>query len=242
MLKITFFLSAFLFLGWSASGQVVQEPKSYLALYQDQLLFFQELISGGLYADAPKNFDGFPFYNTRVFESGVLKINEVSYSEVPLLYDSQADWVITFHPIYNQKILIKSEKVDEFKLSDGSVFRNFKGNDSYNHHENGFYEVAFDREIKLLIKHYKVLKPVKELGQFTKEYIAYSDFFFWNKEQFESVSRKSQAIKLLGLDKKEVKQSFKGNSLDFKRNMEEYLARLVQLRVDSDQGFEGFVK
>lgn len=242
MLKIPFFFSAFLFLGWSASAQVVQEPKSYLTLYQDQLPFFQELISGGLYADAPKNYDGFPFYKTRVFELGILKINEVNYSEVPLLYDSQADWVITFHPVYNQKILIKSEKIDEFKLQDGSVFRNFKGNDSYSHHENGFYEVSFDGALKLLIKHYKVLKPVKELGDYTKEFVTNSDYFFWNEGQFEAVSRKSQAIKLLGLDKKEVKKSFKGNSPDFKRNMEEYLGKLVQLRVDSEQEFGGFVK
>jgi len=242
MLKITFFLSSLLFLGGEASAQVVQEPKSYLALYKDQLPYFQELISGGLYADAPKNFDGYPFFNTRQFESGVLKINQVSYSEVPLLYDIQADWVVTFHPIYNQKILIKSEKVDEFILGDGSVLRNYQGNDSYIHHKNGFYEVALDADIKLLVKHYKVLKPVKELGQYTKEFIEYSDYYFWYSGQFESVGRKSQAIKLLGLTKKEVKRSFRENSLDFKRNMEEYLSNLAKLRLDADLKFGGFVK
>ena len=242
MLKTTFFLSGLLFLGVAAFAQVVQEPKSYLALYQDQLPFFQELISGGLYADSPKNFDGYPFFNTRQFEPGVLKINQVSYTEVPLLYDIQADWVVTFHPIYNQKILIKSEKVDEFTLGDGSVLRNYQGNDSYIHHKNGFYEVALDADIKLLVKHYKVLKPVKELGQYTKEFVEYADYYYWYSGQFESVSRKSQAIKLLGLDKKEAKKSFKGNSLVFKRNREEYLSRLVQLRIDLDPKFGGFVK
>jgi hypothetical protein len=242
MLKITFFLSSLLFSGVAAFAQVVQEPKSYLALYQDQLPFFQELISGGLYADSPKNFDGYPFFNTRQFEPGVLKINQVSYTEVPLLYDIQADWVVTFHPIYNQKILIKSEKVDEFTLGDGSVLRNYQGNDSYIHHKNGFYEVALDADIKLLVKHYKVLKPVKELGQYTKEFVEYADYYYWYSGQFESVSRKSQAIKLLGLDKKEAKKSFRGNFLVFKRNREEYLSRLVQLRIDSDQKFGGFVK
>ncbi len=242
MLKIIFFFSGLLFLGGAANAQVVQEPKSYLSLYQEQLPFFQELISGGLYADSPRNFDGFPFYKTRVFEPGVLQINQVSYSEVPLLYDSQADYVVTFHPVHNQKILIKSEKVGEFRLSDGTVFRNFPGNESYIHHKNGFYEVSADKEVKLLIKHYKLLKPVKELGQYVKEYIPYSEYFLWHAGQFEPISRKSQAIKLLGLDKKAVKKQFRDNPIDFRRNTEAYFATLVELRLNSDQEFEGFVK
>lgn len=242
MLKITFFLSCFWIFGWPAEAQEVQVSDSYLTLYQKQLPFFQELISGGLYADSPRNFDGHPFFQTRVFGNGVLRINEVNYEEVPLLYDSQADWVVTFHPIHNQKILIKSEKVDQFQLQDGSEFRNFNGNASYAHHGNGFYKIVEDGKIKVLAKHYKVLKAVKELGDFTKEFVAYTDLFFWYAGEFESVSRKSQAIKLLGLDKKEAKQMLKASRLDFKRNMEQSLALLANLRTEGLDTFEGFAK
>jgi hypothetical protein len=242
MLKIGFFLSGLLIFGWSAKAQEVSASDSYLSLYQKQLPFFQELISGGLYADSPRNFDGHPFFETRVFGNGVLRINEVNYEGVPLLYDSQADWVVTFHPIHNQKILIKSEKVDEFELQDGSEFRNFKGNESYTHHSNGFYEIISDGEIKVLAKHHKELKPVKELGDYTKVFVAYEDLFYWYNGNFESVSRKSQAINLLGLDKKEAKQALKASGLDFKRNMEQSLAILANLRTKGSDTFEGFPK
>jgi hypothetical protein len=242
MLKISFFLSGLLIFGWSAKAQEVSASDSYLSLYQKQLPFFQELISGGLYADSPRNFDGHPFFETRVFGNGVLRINEVNYKEVPLLYDSQADWVITFHPIHNQKILIKSEKVDEFELQDGSEFRNFKGNETYTHHRNGFYEIISDGEIKVLAKHHKELKPVNELGDYTKVFVAYEDLFYWYNGKFESVSRKSQAINLLGLDKKEAKQALKASRLDFKRNMEQALAILANLRTKRSDTFEGFSK
>jgi hypothetical protein len=242
MLKISFFLSGLLIFGWSAKAQEIPEQESYLSLYQEQLPFFQELISGGLYAESPRNFDGHPFYQTRVFGNGVLRINEVNYEEVPLLYDSQADWVITFHPIHKQKILIKSEKVDQFELQDGAEFRNLKGNESYTHHRNGFYEIISDGEIKVLAKHYKELKPVKELGEFTKEFVTYKDLFFWFDGKFESVSRKSQAIKLLGLENKEAKKALKSNGLDFKRNMGQSLAILANLRDKSSDTFEGFSK
>jgi hypothetical protein len=242
MLKISFFLSGLLIFGWSAKAQEVSASDSYLSLYQKQLPFFQELISGGLYADSPRNFDGHPFFETRVFGNGVLRINEVNYKEVPLLYDSQGDWVITFHPIHNQKILIKSEKVEEFELQDGSEFRNFKGNESYTHHRNGFYEIIADGEIKVLAKHHKELKPVKELGDYTKVFVAYEDLFYWYNGKFELVNRKSQAINLLGLDKKEAKQALKASRLDFKRNMEQSLAILANLRTKRSDTFEGFSK
>jgi hypothetical protein len=242
MLKISFFLSVLLIFGWSANAQEVSASDSYLSLYQKQLPFFQELISGGLYADSPRYFDGHPFFQTRVFGNGVLRINEVSYEGVPLLYDSQADWVVTFQPIHNQKILIKSEKVKKFELQNGSEFRNFKGNESYTHHRNGFYEIILDGDIKVLIKHYKELKPVKELGEYTKEFVSYQDFFYWYDGRFESVSRKLQAINLLGLDKKVAKKSLKASRLDFKRNMEQSLAILANLRIKGSDTFEGFSK
>jgi len=242
MLKIAFFTSVLLFFGGSVLAQEFEGSESYLALYQKQLPFFQELISGGLYADSPRNFDGNPFYASRTFGNGILRINEVNYAGVPLLYDSQSDWVITFHPIHKQKILIKSEKVDQFELEDGSKFRNFKGNQSYTHHGNGFYQIISDGEIKVLAKHHKTLKPVKELGGFTKEFVAYTDLFYWFDGKFESVSRKSQAISLLGLEKKEAKQALKARRLEFKRDLETSLAVLAELRTQGPVTFEGFSK
>lgn len=242
MLKITFFISALLIFGWSAIAQENIGSDSYVATYHKQLPFFQELISGGLYADSPRNFDGHPFYKSRTFGNGTLRINEVNYEDVPLLYDSQSDWVVTFHPIHNQKILIKSEKVEQFELQDGSRFRNFAGNESYYHHGNGFYQVIADGEIKVLAKHFKDLKPAKELGDFVKEFVDHEDLFYWFDGKFESVGRKSQAISLLGLDKKEAKQALKTNRIDFKRDMEQALAVLASLRMNGTGTFEGFSK
>jgi hypothetical protein len=93
-----------------------------------------------------------------------------------------------------------------------------------------------------LIKHYKELKPVKELGEYTKEFVSYQDFFYWYDGRFESVSRKLQAINLLGLDKKVAKKSLKASRLDFKRNMEQSLAILANLRIKGSDTFEGFSK
>lgn len=240
MLKIKFLLILMAIIVWSASAQVERDQVAYQTLYEEQLPYFQELITGGLYADSPKYYEGHPFYKSRTFESGTLSINRIVYSEVPLLYDELEDWVVTFHPVYRQKILIKSEKVDQFTLGDGSLFRNFESNQSYARDRNGFYEVLYDQDIKLLAKRYKELKAIKEVGKYTREFEAYDDYFLYYQDQFRIIRKKKQAIAALGLSKKEVKKHLRGRSLYFRANKEEYLLELVKLREDSSIPFEGF--
>ncbi|WP_296705959.1 hypothetical protein, partial [Algoriphagus sp.] len=169
MLKIYFFTPFLLIFIWTAPSHA--QSQTFLALYKEQLPYFQELITGGQYAEAPLNYEGHPYFQTRVFEEGYLSINGIKYTEVQLLFDENADVLVTFHPIYKQKILIKPEKVEEFQLEGGSLFRRFQGNESFPKHGNGFYEVLRDGEIKVLLKHYKEAEPTKEIGKYTYRFV-----------------------------------------------------------------------
>lgn len=224
----------------SVYAQDKKEDTSYKVLYEQKLPYFQELITGGLYADSPRNYGGDPFFKTRIFETGTLSINNIVYTDVPLLYDNHADMVVTFHPIHKQKILIKPEKIDDFILEDGTVFRHFKTNSMYNHDNNGFYEVVVDYDIKVLAKHYKETEAVNELGNITREYVSYDDYFLFFDGKFELINKRKQAIALLGLDKKDVKKQLRSKDLSFKYRPREYLIELVKLQEASGKTFDGF--
>lgn len=240
MLKISFFTPFLLFFVITASS--FAQSQTYLSLYKEQLPYFQELITGGHYGEAPKNYDGDPYYLDRTFGEGSLSINRIKYTEVPLIYDENSDEVITFHPIYRQKILINSEKIEEFQLKDGSIFRKYVGNDSYLHDNNGFYRVESDGEIKVLKKYYKTKDPIKEVGKFTHRFEEFTDYFYWYEDDFVLVRKKKQAIKSLGLNKRDVKKYFKGKSLYFSTEKEKYILELVKLRESNSNTFNGFVE
>lgn len=176
-------------------------------MYKNQLPYFQELISGGQYADLPRNIDGDPYYKSRNFDYGVLKINGIDYQEVPLLYDSYKDYLVTFHPIFNQKILMKSEKIDEFVLFGEDQFQVFGENKGYPHHGNGFYRVLSDGDVKVLVKYYKELKVSKDMTTYLKHMVSYEDYFLWFEGDFVKINRKKEAIQALGLEKKAVKRA-----------------------------------
>ncbi|MDR7129354.1 hypothetical protein J2X69_001691 [Algoriphagus sp. 4150] len=240
MLKIYFFTPFLLF--FIVTANAFAQSQSYLTLYKEQLPYFQELITGGQYKEPPLNYEGDPYHLDRKFGEGTLSINKIRYTDVPLLYDAHADLVITFHPIYRQKILIKPEKIEEFQLIDGSIFRKFPGNKSYVPNRNGFYKVLQDGEIKVLMKHYKYTEPTREVGKYTHRFVGKSDYFYWHSDEFVLVRKKNQAIKSLGLSKREVRKHVKGKSLYFSMDKEKYILELVSLRESVADTFNGFVK
>jgi len=208
-------------------AQVAGENLAYLPEYQEALPYFQELITGGQYAEASRLIKGDPYFASRQFEKGSLSINGIVYPEVPLLYDSFRDQVVTFHPIFNQKILIKPEKIDGFVLSNGARFRFFPNTTSYLRDQNGIYQVLGEGAFLALAKRYKTTKATREMSQFDEEYLEKSDYFLWNSGTFYPVSSAKQAIEILGMDPKELKKEMRSRSLNFKQNPEALLQFLV---------------
>ncbi|SFU10132.1 hypothetical protein SAMN04489724_3966 [Algoriphagus locisalis] len=227
----------FLFQGLESFGQ----SQTFLSLYKDHLPYFQELITGAQYEDPPDNYIGHPYHKSPDFQDGVLRINGVSYTAVPLLYNENEDEVVTFHPIYQEKIRIKPGKIDEFAFEDGALFRRFSGNELYAQHKNGFYEVRSDGRIKVLVKNYKKKTVYREPGRVTYTFLETLDHFYWWDEDFVEVKNGKQAIKALGLNKKDVKKMAKLQKLDAKADLAEYMAALVTMIENTREDFKGFV-
>lgn len=227
MQKIIFFLFTAISFVSNGMAQVVGDNLAYLSEYKQQLPYFQELITGGQYAEASRLIQGDPYFASRQFEKGSLSINGIVYPEVPLLYDSYLDQLVTFHPIFNQKILIKPEKIDGFVLSNGSSFRFLTGNSSYSRNQNGFYEILGEGNFKAFAKRYKTTKALREMSRFDSVFAEKSDFFLWKNGEFFPVSSRNQVIEIIGLNPKDTKKELRAAGLNFKQSPENFLRYLV---------------
>ena len=228
MRRILFLVVSFFFLGFNtAHAQVAGADLPYLSSYKEEIRYFQELITGGQYAEPSSLIKGDPYHFSRQFEAGSLRINGITYPEVPLVYDVFRDQLVTFHPVFNQKILIKPEKIDAFTLSNGQRFRYLDGNASYTHHGNGIYEVLAQGEALALAKRYKTSKSIRELSRFDEEYVAKVDYFIWKEGFFYPVNSSKQAFAALGLTAKALKKELKSKGLQFGRSPEAFLQFLV---------------
>ena len=218
---------AFLLFVQQATAQVVGEDLPFLSAYQKELPYFQELITGGQYEAPSPRIKGVPYFTSRQFEEGTLRINGITYPQVPLIYDTYRDQLVTFHPIFNQKILIKPEKIDGFTLSEGQLFRFFEGNESFLHRGNGIYQVLGQGKAIALVKRYKTTRSLRDISRYSSEYVEKKDYFLWKDGAFFPVKKSSQAISALQLNIKELKKELKGKGLQFNKAPEAYLQYLV---------------
>jgi hypothetical protein len=235
MRKIIFFLLPIsFFVSTGLTAQVVGDNLAFLPEYREQLPYFQELITGGQYQEPSRLIEGDPYYFSRQFEKGSLTINGITYPEVPLLYDAFRDQVVTFHPVFNQKILIKPEKIDGFRLANGVQFKYFPGNESSFRDGNGIYEVLGEGEYSALAKRFKTTKPIREISKYDEMYIEKTDYFLWKDAEFFQVSKASRILAVLGLEKKQVRKELKDRRLNFKRNPETYLQYIISVDANNE--------
>lgn len=228
MRKIQFlFFCTFLFLPVLDFAQVVRADLPYLSAYREEIPYFQELITGGQYAEPSLFIKGDPYHISRQFERGTLRINGITYPDVPLLYDNYQDQLLTFHPIFNQKILIKPEKIDGFVLGNGDLFRFVEGNDGYLHHGNGIYQVLEENKAIALAKHFKSTKSLREMSRFSEVYLEKVDYFLFQDGIFYPIQKASDAYLALGLDQKKVKKEVKSKGLQFKKVPTAFLKFIV---------------
>jgi hypothetical protein len=228
MRKILFFLGLYLlFMSNVIFAQIAGENLPYIPAYKEQIAYFQELITGGQYAEPSPFIKGDPFHYSRQFERGSLRINGITYPDVPLLYDSFRDQLVTFHPIFNQKILIKPEKIDGFTLANGQQFRHFSGNEGYLRDGNGIYQVIGEGKAFALAKRIKTTKALRELSRFNEEYLEKVEFFIRKDGAFFPVKNAANAYLAMGLDSKILKKAVRSKGLSFKQNPDGFLNFLV---------------
>jgi hypothetical protein len=227
MMRTILFLVALALFNQEASAQVAGKDLPFLKVYQEEIPYFQELITGGQYAAPSARIKGDPYFVTRQFEAGTLRINGISYPQVPLIYDIFRDQLVTFHPIFSQKILIKPEKIDGFEWSDGKLFRFFPGNESFLHHGNGIYEVLGEGKATALAKRYKTTRSLRDISRYDAEYVAKKDYFLWKEGTFFPIKKSSQAFAALQLNAKVLKKELKSKGLQFKKAPEAFLNYLV---------------
>lgn len=228
-MKIAFFLISF-HLAFSFAA-MSQTNLTFEDLYQKNIPLYQDIISGGYYLDPPKEIEGHPYFMSRNLEMSTVTINGLRYQKVPLSYNIFTDELVTFQPIYKQKILIRPDKINAFEMDikGKRTFVIVPENPGYLHHRKGIYEILDAGEVNLLRKHYKLTKPKRELSVYTSIFSEKSDYFLQKTREIKRINKHKQAFEFLGLDRKAIKKQLREKQLTFRENPAAYLTFLTQL-------------
>lgn len=212
----------------SLSAQNPPIDPSFLHTYNQIIAYFPDIHTGGHYVEVKRALDGHPYYDNNKMENGVIFISGFEFSDVPLQYDIWDDLLLTFSPVFMQKMILNHQKVVKFQLSNGDIFVSKPDPGLYYHH-NGFYREIVQGDISLYCKHRKEKKQESSTVQFERYYNEIKKYLIEVDNELIPVPRKKMVYELLQLQKKEAKPVLKAKGLRFKKNREAYLSTLVKL-------------
>jgi hypothetical protein len=201
----------------------------FLNTYQQIIAYFPDIHVGGQYVELRRALEGHPYYGESKIENGTVVISGYEFSGIPLQYDIWDDMLITFSPIFMQKMIMNHLKLDRFRLHNGDVFVKKTKNPGYYYHNNGFYREIVKDEIGLYCKHTKERKQESSTIELRRYYNEIEKFFFEIDRELVPVPRKRLIFDMLGLPKKESKRLLKSKGYKFRKHKEDYLKTLVMM-------------
>jgi hypothetical protein len=210
------------------NAQDIEIDSTYFESYKQVINYFPEIHTGGQYVELRRSLEGHPFYGDNQMETGTVYISGFRFTNVPVQYDIWDDILLTFTPVYKQKVILNHLKVTRFDLHDGTVFKK-KSNTSYTFHKNGFYREIVVGKIALYCKHRKEKKQESSTVELLRSYNQVEKYFFEIDGLLQEVPNRRKIFPLLGLNKRNAKKILRSKGYLFRRNQEDYLSTLVKM-------------
>jgi hypothetical protein len=187
------------------------------------------LYRGGQYAEyAFMLKEGHPYFGEDRLRNGTVVYNGILYAHVMLLYDEVKDWVILPDPAKVFKIVLIPYEVSSFTIEDHS----FVGlRDSLNRSQpaNGFYEQLYNGHISLLKKETKLVQEdISNLAEGVRRFIeVHVAYYVKRGNEYYPVNNKGSLLDALKDKNKEAKKFIRQNHLNFRKDKENALVKVV---------------
>ena len=167
-----------------------------------------------------------PYLNDSQYAKARLSYCGVIYPDAMLRLDLNRDELIILSPNYHNIVLFP-ENVDYAELYGRHIIY-FRYDSLHGCPSTGYYIILHSGNCKVLEKQTATL-AVKNTGNTTLEnyYVFKTNFYLYKDGVYHNIWNKSGLLKVLYPYKKELKHFISTNRLNFRRNAEEFLIRIV---------------
>jgi hypothetical protein len=187
------------------------------------------LYNGSRYPGYDPALIGHPFLDTTVLENGAVFYEGVFYDNIKLQYDINSEAVIVNNYTQNYLIALVNEKVQNFSIV-GKKFLRLVPDSAYRSFMDiGFYEIAYEGKIQLLIKRKKVIRQDPITGDEIKSrYVEIDQFYIKKKNIFFQVASKKTLFEILKEKAKDIRKALRAGKIKFNKNSESAILQSVK--------------
>lgn len=210
-----------------AQNNQTSVENSLVQSFNRQLANQSRLLNGVSYVDYAGKLEGNAFlHDNSDFVKSTLVYDDIEFNDVPIIYDLVKDKVVTLLPNGYTKYSLLNDRLTSFTMQN-EKFIYFVPIDSTSSQIPGFYKLVHQGQASVLVKYSKAVKEVVDGYGARKKFTARVDYYILLHDKLQRVDRDSDIYKVLGLDKRELKQHLKTKNLRFKREPEQTLVEAV---------------
>ncbi|HYK47801.1 MAG TPA: hypothetical protein VEV83_21640 [Parafilimonas sp.] len=208
----------------SAQGPFDSSLQQAVSVYNTVAGVNSHLYNGTAYTDYDHRIKGDPFFASTYFADGSIIYDGIFYAHVQMFYDLLHDDVVIKNYNGLPLVLVK-DKISSFNFAGARFVRLVADSAEAGSKINGFFQVLFDRDIKLFAKRKKEVIEKINL-QFSETYFNQSNaYFILNNGIFYPVSDKRSVLYAMKDKRSQVNKFLHDNKIKFKTNTEADLVR-----------------
>lgn len=217
MLLIGSFISIF-------SQEMFGQPSSE-ELYRHALGPQSHLSNGSSFKPSYVSRTEHPFFLNHQPDKGSITYDEVFYPNAMLLFNLASNEVLLKDSISGKTIRLINENISAFNLHNHTFLRI----NSISGIENGFYDILYKGESRVMVLRNKSLQYIKRDGRIKNVYQTRDRIFINIGQQFFNINSKSSVLEGFGNDALAVKSGMKGVDVKFSSDKERYCVEAAKL-------------
>ena len=168
--------------------------------------------------------DEHPFFLSDDWLPATISYDDQVYEDVWMYYNTFTDNVIIENYNFSANIQLIKERIDFFVL-EGRRF-------ILAEHSTlpwGFYELAYDGETRVLVKHFKQFHESIQGGELIHKFLEKARYYVYQNNAYHQVKSKGSVLKLLKENRREINQEFRKTHLQFSAEPIASIAMLARL-------------
>lgn len=186
------------------------------------------LLNGNQYVPYSFSFKegGHPFFNKEDLSAGSVVYNKVLYTDIQLLYDEVGDFVVFADRFHRIKLI--SERVTSFTVYNTNFIRIVKDSLKPSLINTGFYCLLYEGKLTVLKKEIKAIseETVSSVDGIIRFIRAKSYYYIKKNNTYYQVKKKKDLSEIFKDNKKDIQQFIKNNKLSFKKDRDNFLAKV----------------
>ena len=198
-----------------------------LALYFKALGENAPLYNGSEYLSYGQNMVGSPFFGSDSMQNAMIDYEGTVYWDIPIWYDLVGDEVVIKDYGGNYYIKLVKEKLNRFYLLNHEFILLKPDSLINNLIEPGFYDRIYKGNISAFAKRRKTIGYTTGVEKVTYMFNSKTSYFILKENAWFRITSKASLIRPFGNKKNDIRQYYRSNHLNFKKDPENALLKIV---------------